>query len=214
MMDAVEAEANAQVAKNDWRIREEERQRLHRREQEPALDRERRERRSWAKVAGLGLAASLLLLLSGQTVHRYRQSLVAKPWLERPMQSLYSVFGVTLEPKWDLRAYDLRQLGSEELQGNAGRIELRATVHNCSLNTQPPPLIRVVLRDRFGNALSTTAVAPADYLQRAPPARMAPDQRLDAMLTLDDPTRQAVGFELDDVCLPGTDGRLHCSNDP
>ncbi len=183
--------------------------------QEPELDADaavgnpRRDHWAWSATA-----AVLTLALLAQFVHHSRQMLVAHPWFERPMQSLYGVFGVTLEPKWDLRAYDLRQLGSEELQGNAGRIELRATVHNRSLNSQPPPLIRVVLRDRFGNALSTTAVAPADYLQRAPPARMAPDQRLDAMLTLDDPTRQAVGFELDAVCLPGTDGRLHCSNDP
>jgi hypothetical protein len=74
-------------------------------------------------------------------------------------------------------------------------------------------MIQVILRDRFGNALSTTAVAPADYLRSAAPARMAPDQRLDALLTLPDPNRQAEGFELD-ACLPGADGRLHCSHDP
>jgi hypothetical protein len=90
---------------------------------------------------------------------------------------------------------------------------LRATVHNRASSSQPPPMIRAVLQDRFGNALSTTAISPQEYLHGRAPARMAPDQRLDAELSLRDPNKQAVGFELD-ACLPGADGRLHCSTDP
>ena len=74
-------------------------------------------------------------------------------------------------------------------------------------------MIRVTLQDRFGNALSTTAIAPQDYLRGAAPSRIGADQRLDAELTLDDPNRQAVGFELD-ACLPDAAGELHCSTDP
>jgi predicted Zn finger-like uncharacterized protein len=157
-------------------------------------------------------AAVLLLTLLAQLVHHNRQALVAQPWGERPMRALYAAFGVTLEPKWDLRAYDVRRLGEEPLSAASDRITLRASVHNRAANGQPPPMIRVVLQDRFGNTLSTTDIAPADYLRSAGPARMAPDQRLDAQLTVPDPTRQADGFVLD-VCLPGTDGSLHCSDD-
>lgn len=157
-------------------------------------------------------SAALALALTAQMIHHGRQALVAHPWFERPMKALYGTFGVNLEPKWDLRAYDLRQLGAEAQAGSGEKITVRATVHNRSVNSQPPPKIRVVLQDRFGNALSTTDISPTQYLQRTAPARMAPDQRLDAMLSLDDPGRQAVGFELD-ACLPGADGRLHCSND-
>jgi hypothetical protein len=74
-------------------------------------------------------------------------------------------------------------------------------------------MIRVTLQDRFGNALSTTAIAPQDYLRSSAPSRIGADQRLDAQLTLDDPNRQAVGFELD-ACLPDAAGSLHCSTDP
>jgi hypothetical protein len=42
---------------------------------------------------------------------------------------------------------------------------------------------------------------------------MQPDQRMDAELTVEDPNRQAVGFELD-ACLPDSNHQLHCSNDP
>jgi predicted Zn finger-like uncharacterized protein len=166
-------------------------------------------RQHWAWTAA---AAVLALALLAQFVHHSRHSLVAHPWLERPMQSLYGIFGVTLEPKWDLRAYDVRRLG-EAMAGATDQIVLRASVHNRAPNSQPPPMIRVVLEDRFGNALSTTAIAPKDYVPGEAPARMAPDQRLDALLTLPDPNRQAEGFQLD-TCLPGAGGKLHCSNDP
>ncbi len=74
-------------------------------------------------------------------------------------------------------------------------------------------MIRVRLQDRYGNTLSTTAVPPGDYLKGAIPPRMAPDQRLDGELRLEDPNRQAVGWDLD-ACLPGADGALHCASDP
>jgi predicted Zn finger-like uncharacterized protein len=158
-------------------------------------------------------AVLLLLALAGQLVHHHRQALVAKPWLEQPMQALYGLFGVRLEPAWDLAAFDLRQLGGEELGPNSTTIVLRATVQNRATIAQPPPLIRVRLEDRFGNVLSTTALEPVDYLNGQSLARMAPDQRLDVELRLSDPNRQAGSFDLD-ACLPGTDGKPHCAHDP
>jgi hypothetical protein len=154
----------------------------------------------------------LLLLLAGQLVHHNRQALVARPWLEQPLQWTYAHFGVTLEPAWDLAAYDLRQLGGEALALNSTTLVLRATVHNSAPGAQPPPMIRVRLQDRYGNTLSTSEVRPADYLRIAPPARMAPDQRLDVELRVEDRNRQANGWDLD-VCLPASDGVLHCAGE-
>jgi hypothetical protein len=163
---------------------------------------------------GWKVAAGVLgLILIGQVVHQYRQKLVAQPWAEGTLRAVYGAFGATLEPKWDLKAYDLRQLGGEALPGDATRIVLRASVQNRATRAQPPPMIRVTLQDRFGNALTRAAVPPQDYLRGDVPSRMRADQRLDAELTLDDPNRQAVGFELD-ACLPDAGGALHCSNDP
>lgn len=169
-----------------------------------------RPRAHWAWVAA---AVLLVLALAAQIVHHNRQQLVATAWLEQPLQGLYGLFGQVLEPAWDLAAYDLRQLGGEEMGGTGTTIVLRASVHNQSANRQPPPLIRAILKDRFGNAIATREIAPHDYLRSAAPARMAPDQRLDVELALEDPNRQAVGYELD-TCLPAANGRLHCSNDP
>jgi hypothetical protein len=167
-------------------------------------------RRHWGWAAAI---AALLLLLAGQVVHYNRQALVAKPWLQKPLQWVYGVFGVQLEPAWDLAAYDLVQHGGEALALNSTTLVLRASVHNRAAGAQPPPLIRVRLQDRFGNTLSTTAVPPAEYLKVVPPPRLGADQRLDAELHLEDPNRQAASWELD-ACLPGSDGALHCANGP
>jgi hypothetical protein len=164
----------------------------------------------WAwKVAAL----LLLLLLAGQVVHHYRQALVANRWLEKPLHGLYALFGVDLHPAWDLGAYDLRQLGGEAMAQDSTTIVLRATVQNRATVAQPPPLVRVRLQDRYSNLLSTVTLAPADYIKGTVPVRLAPDQRLDAELRLEDPSRQAGSFELD-VCLPAADGTIHCAHDP
>ncbi len=158
-------------------------------------------------------AVVLLLALAAQLVHHYRQALVANQWLEKPLQSTYALFGIQLEPAWDLGAYDLRQLGGEELAASSSTIVLRAAVQNRAPHPQPPPLIRVRLEDRFGNVLSISTLEPVDYLNGQPIARMAADQRLDVELRLQDPNRQAVSFDLD-ACLPGVDGAPHCAHDP
>ena len=163
----------------------------------------------WYWTAGASAAALLLLL---QVVHHSRQQLVAQEWAQPALTAVYSIFGVTLEPSWDLAAYDLRQLGGEATPESADHIVVRATLHNRATHSQPMPMIRVRLQDRFGNALATHSIEPQDYLRVPPPNRMKPDQRMDVELNVEDPNRQAVGFELD-ACLPDAQRQLHCSND-
>jgi predicted Zn finger-like uncharacterized protein len=167
-------------------------------------------RRHWGWAAAI---AGLALLLVGQLVHHSRQALVANAWLEGPMKGLYGLFGVALEPQWNLDDYELRQLGGEALALNSTTLVLRATLQNDAPSAQPPPVIRVRLQDRYGNTLSTTEVKPADYLRGSVPRRMAANERLDAELHLEDPNRQATSWDLD-ACLPEVDGKLHCANDP
>jgi predicted Zn finger-like uncharacterized protein len=166
-------------------------------------------RAHWYWTAAATVAALLLLV---QVVHHSRQQLVALEWAQPALAGIYGLFGVTLEPGWDLAAYDLRQLGGETTPESADRIVVRATVHNRANHSQPMPMIRVRLQDRFGNSLASHAIEPQDYLHVKPPTRMKPDQRMDAELIVEDPNRQAVGFELD-ACLPDAKRQLHCSND-
>jgi predicted Zn finger-like uncharacterized protein len=165
-------------------------------------------RRAW--LAG---SVALALLLAGQVVHHFREELASRPWAAGPVTTVYRLFHIALEPRWELAAYEVRQLGADAVPGDTPRIAVRASVRNRASRAQPPPLLRVVLQDRFGKELSTREVAPADYLRGSPPPTLGADQRIDASLTLPDPGQNAVGFEID-ACLRSARGVLRCASDP
>ena len=164
---------------------------------------------------GLWITGSvvLALLLAGQAVHQFRETLVGQAWAAKPVTALYRAFGVTVEPRWDLQAYDVRQLGADAVPGESPHIAVRASIHNGAKHSQPLPLLRVVLQDRFGNQIATREVAPLEYLRGTPAQPLAVDQRVDADLLLPDPGQTAVGFEID-ACLRNAGGVLRCAGDP
>jgi predicted Zn finger-like uncharacterized protein len=164
---------------------------------------------AWA--AGTGLA---LLLLLGQIVNHYRDRLAADTRFNHALTSLYGAFGVRLAPAWDLRAYDVRQLGASVDSTSNGLITVRASVKNGARQPQPLPLLRVTLEDRFGNRIASRDVAPRFYLPPAVPASslLASGQRVDAQMGFIDPGASAVGFEID-ACLPASGGAVTCAND-
>ncbi|MBV9344609.1 MAG: zinc-ribbon and DUF3426 domain-containing protein [Gammaproteobacteria bacterium] len=163
----------------------------------------------------LWLAGSVLggLVLCAQIVNFHRDTLATRPAWSRPLQSLYGALGVRLYPQWDLRAYDVRQLGADAGSA-AGLITVRASVKNDATQAQPLPLLRVTLQDRFGNRIASRDVAPRSYLPRAvpPEAYLSAGQRIDAEIGFADPGTDAVGFEID-ACLPVRGGGIACAND-
>ena len=165
-----------------------------------------------AWTAGAGV---LVVLLVAQMVNHYRNDLAATTTFNKPITALYSALGVRLTPRWDLRVYDVRQLGASVDAANAGQIMVRASVKNGGHQAQPLPLLRVTLQDRFGNRIAARDVAPGNYLPRAIPATsfLAAGQRIDAEMAFVDPGSNAVGFEID-ACLPAPAGGLACANDP
>ena len=166
-------------------------------------------RRRTAWYAGSGVLALVLL---GQLVHHFREDLVNTPGIGTALASLYAMFHVTLEPRWDLQAYEVRQLGAEAMPGDTPQIAVRASIRNRAPRTQPAPLLRVVLQDRYGNQVATREVAPPEYLKGNAAPRLAADQRVDANMLLPDPGQNAVGFEID-ACLRGARGELRCASD-
>jgi predicted Zn finger-like uncharacterized protein len=159
-------------------------------------------------------AALLALVLLAQFIDHRRDALATDPRFTGPITRLYSALGVQLMPRWDLRAYDVHQLGAVVEPGNVGAITVRASIRNAGVRPQPLPLLRVTLQDRFGNPLASREVLPRDYLPRGvpPTALLAADQRIDAELAFVDPGASVVGFELD-ACLPARGGGVACAND-
>ncbi len=107
-----------------------------------------------------------LLLLGAQVVNHSRDELAASARFNRPLTALYARLGVTLFPRWDLRAYDVRQLGASAEATGAALITVRASIKNGAAQPQPLPLLRVTLQDRFGNRIAARDVAPKSYLPR------------------------------------------------
>jgi hypothetical protein len=150
--------------------------------------------------AGAGVA---LLVLLAQIVNHYRDQLAATARWHRPLTELYASLGVPLVPRWDLRAYEVRQLGASVEPTSSGVITVRASIKNAAPQPQPLPLLRVTLQDRFGNRIAARDVAPPSYL---------PHERIDAEMGFVDPGANAVGFEID-ACLPTSGGEVTCAND-
>jgi hypothetical protein len=162
----------------------------------------------------LGTGA-LVIVLAIQAVNHYRDSLAANPALTRPMSAVYSALGVKLAPRWDIHAYDVRQLGASVAGATTGEIVVRASVKNSAGRAQPLPLLRVTLQDRFGNRIAARDVPPGDYLPSsvAPSSLLAAGGRVDATMVFVDPGPQAVGFEID-ACLRERSGEVACAHGP
>ena len=160
-------------------------------------------------------AGALVILLVAQIVNHYRDDLAATAQFNRPITALYAALGIQLTPRWDVHAYDVRQLGASVGAENAGQIMVRASVKNGGQQAQPMPLLRVTLQDRFGNRIAARDVPPGNYLPRSIPAAslLSAGQRIDAEMAFVDPGSNAVGFEID-ACLPAPAGAVACANDP
>jgi len=169
-------------------------------------------RRSLKWAAGSVL---LGLALLAQLIDHRRDSLASDPRLRPTLTQLYGALGVRLMPRWDLHAYDVRQLGATVEPGSVGAITVRAAIRNAATRPQPLPLLRVTLEDRFGNRLASREVGPREYLPPGipAPAMLSADQRIDAELAFVDPGASAEGFEVD-ACLPARGGGVACANDP
>jgi predicted Zn finger-like uncharacterized protein len=161
-------------------------------------------------VAG---AAVLSLALVAQAIHHNRHELATHELLNRPLTRLYKALGVPLVPSWDLRSYDVRQLGASS-EGGQGTLTVRASLKNNATQPLPLPLLRITMQDRYGNRIATRDVTPSGYVPGAVPAEahLGVGQRIDAEMTFKDPGQNAVGFEID-ACLPTATGRVACAND-
>lgn len=165
----------------------------------------------WLAAAGV---ASLALLLLAQWVHHRRNDLAAVPTLHAPLAAIYRSLGSPLAPRWDLRAYEVRQMGAAAATQSPGRIVVRASIRNGAARAQPLPVLRLKLHDRYGSVVAGRDLTPAEYLGPRVPrsGRLEAGQRADAEIAIVDPGKDAVGFEID-ACLPSAPDRVRCAAD-
>jgi len=121
-------------------------------------------------------------------------------------------FGGAAPTTANLSAYQLRQWGVTGDPGARGTLRVRASILNATEQLQPYPLLRVTLANRFGSRIGTRDFEPAEYLGKPTARMLAPGERVDAMLDILDPGKDAEDFEID-VCLRSADQRISCAAD-
>jgi hypothetical protein len=163
-------------------------------------------RRHWGYTAGSVLAALVLVM---QVLHHQRDQLATHPTLTEPLRRTYAALGLPLWPAWDLRSYELRTSEAVADRTSAGALDILARIAVVGEARVGLPLVRVTLRDRFGEALGSRVFEPAQYLARnAPPLRepVAPGTLIPVEISLKDPGREAQGFDVDVCVMTRRDG--------
>lgn len=159
----------------------------------------------------LWLLLALLILgtgLGAQLVHHNRENLAAHPQYGKQIRSVYALINKPVFPAWDLEAYEIR--GWEAISGESGEglLDIRAQLAVTGKQAMGEPLIKIVLKDRWGKEVTSQVFTPEQYSKgMRPPNGLIPSGAIVPIrLTITDPGTRAQNFELT-VCLPReTDG--------
>lgn len=175
---------------------------------EPFADATPQQRWPWAVAI-----AVLILLLAGQTLHHFRETLARHPSFGPQLSRLYTAIGQPLAPQWQLQAYSIKQWGIVSDPQESGTLRVRASVTNGASFAQPYPLLQLSLEDRFGGKVGTREFKPEEYLARNTQATrlLAAGESANVDLAIVDPGSDAVGFQFD-TCLM-LKNSLQCSHD-
>ena len=167
--------------------------------------------RRWVYTGG---AALLALLLVMQVLHQQRDELATNPALTEPLQRLYAALGLPLWPAWDLQAYQVRSSEAVADRSSRGALDILARI--AVVGDQPVglPLVRVTLRDGLARPLGSRVFQPAEYLGKTPRPRepVSPGTLIPVDISLKDPGRDALGFDVD-VCVMSRREGLLCRSE-
>ncbi len=133
----------------------------------------------WLWIAGLVLA---LLVLVGQLVYSGRVPIAG-------------LFGITLGQRIALDHYRIIGATLDGAPRQPGALVLSGTLLNRADRTQPLPLLRVTLTDRYGATVGARIFTPRQYGANTHTALKA-HRRLMFHVRLADPGSSAVGFSL------------------
>ncbi|MBL8199477.1 MAG: DUF3426 domain-containing protein [Chromatiales bacterium] len=167
--------------------------------------------RHWGYTAGSILA---VLLLAAQLLHRQRDELATNPSLTEPLRRTYAALGMPLWPAWDLRSYEMRSSEAVADRSSPGALDILGRIAVVGKDRVGLPLVRVTLRDRFGESLGSRVFQPAEYLARNAQLRepVSPGTLIPVEISLKDPGRNAQGFDVD-VCVMSRRDGVTCRGD-
>ena len=157
------------------------------------------------------LVAGVVLLV--QVVHFQRNELAIDSRWGNTVQKLYARLGIPLDPNWDVKHYDIAEGGGSADPRLPGILLVRAKLSNLGELQMPLPLIKLNLKDRWGDLVGGRTFTPPEYLSEGSAAEaLLPGASVVVQLRVVDPGETANGFSLD-ACLSTNDGRLRCRYD-
>lgn len=165
-------------------------------------------RRPLLGALGWFIAVILLLVLGAQLVNLNRVALSQNAVVGSSLQALYAALGWPIVKPSAVSAWTVGALNVTTDPDSAGALSITGSLVNQAAFPQPWPLLRVILTDRFGEALRARDFKPADYLP-AGQAALPPTPGAAVRVRLDvvDPGADAVGFSLT-PCYDAPAGRV------
>ena len=163
-------------------------------------------------ITGWGVGVVLLALLLGiQVVNAYRLELRHNPVLGPFLSAVYSALGHRLSTPQVLDKWLVNSINVTSGPDTPRVLSITGTLENAAGFTQPWPLLRVELTDRYGDPLRARdfpagAYLPADQASAWLGPGMATRFRIDVV----DPGPEAVGFQVQ-PCFELADG-YRCSS--
>ena len=164
--------------------------------------------RPWVSAGWwLGIAVLALLLLT-QFIDMDRAALSQNAVIGPSLQAVYAALGHPLNKPVSVSDWNVGALNVTTDPDSNGALSITGSLVNQAGFVQPWPELRVVLTDRFGEALRSRDFKPADYLPVGlANALMAPGLAARFRLDIVDPGADAVGFSLT-PCLDVPAGRI------
>jgi predicted Zn finger-like uncharacterized protein len=150
----------------------------------------------------LAACAVLTLVLGAQLVHANREPLARDPRVGPALVDAYRSLRLSLKAPTNLARLSVQRADVTSHPVYRDVLYITATVTNEADFTQPLPLLRVRLDDRWGEPVGVRIFRPEEYLRRAEPSTRAEPGRAYAIaLEVVDPGSEAVGYALT-PCLP------------
>jgi len=165
---------------------------------------------SYGVIAGTVL---LTLLLAGQVIHAYRETLSTYGLFDRTIGPVYRLLGNPVTPEWNIQGWQFEATNGSVAE-NDDVLTIISRIGNKSEIALPYPLVHVSLTDRWEEIIGSRVLAPDEYLagDLDPSRPVIPGENFTAVITVDDPSVEATGFKLN-VCYRVSPGRVRCATE-
>ena len=164
--------------------------------------------------AGYGVIAGtifLALLLGGQFMHAYRETLSTYGFFNQTVGPVYRMLGNPVTPEWDIKGWQFEATNGSVAEASEV-LTIVSRIGNKSQQPLPYPLVHVSLTDRYEEIIGSRVLEPNEYLagDLDPSKPVVFGENFTAVITIDEPSAEATGFKLN-VCYRVGPTRVRCA---